>query len=95
MRLRSTVDGTEVVVVRAPTDEIEVGCGGNAMVELGQEAEPSVLDPECAGGTAIGKRYADDVTGVELLCTKSGEGTLTLNGLPLAIKGAKPLPSSD
>jgi hypothetical protein len=54
-----------------------------------------VLDPDCAGGTAIGKRYADDATGVELLCTKSGEGTLTLNGQPLQVKGAKPLPSSD
>jgi len=46
-------------------------------------------------GTLLGKRYADGDTGLELLCTKAGEGSLSLGGTPLALKEAKPLPSSD
>ena len=33
--------------------------------------------------------------GLELLCTKAGAGSLTLDGAPLGLKSAKPLPSSD
>jgi hypothetical protein len=31
----------------------------------------------------------------ELLCTKGGEGSLSLNGASLSVKQAKALPSSD
>ena len=34
-------------------------------------------------------------SGIELLCTKAGEGSLSLDGAPLPLKEAKPLPSSD
>ncbi len=53
------------------------------------------LDPTLAGGTEIGKRYVDEETQVEVLCTKAGSGSLTVDGRPLVIKGAKPLPASD
>jgi len=43
----------------------------------------------------IGKRYNDDVTGMEVLCTKGGYGPLTCDGRSLAVKAAKSLPSSD
>jgi hypothetical protein len=43
----------------------------------------------------IGKRYADEDLGLELLCSRGGAGALTANGEPLLLKGAKPLPSSD
>jgi hypothetical protein len=46
-------------------------------------------------GTLLGKRYADEDLGVEVLCTKAGTGTLALDGTPLPIKAAKPLPASD
>ena len=46
-------------------------------------------------GTQVGKRYADDDLGLEVLCTKAGQGTLSLGIDPLPVKGAKPLPSSD
>jgi hypothetical protein len=46
-------------------------------------------------GSQLGKRYADDEFGVELLCTKAGQGTLAVNGRPLPLKAAKPLPASD
>jgi len=43
----------------------------------------------------IGKRYADDVTGVEVLCTKAGIGPLGFEEQELTLKAAKPLPASD
>ena len=43
----------------------------------------------------MGKRYVDEAGDLELLCTKPGEGSLTLAETPLTVKGAKPLPSSD
>ena len=52
-------------------------------------------DPALADGTLMGKRYAEPDVGLELLCTKPGAGTLTCNGAPIALKDAKPLPSSD
>ena len=42
-----------------------------------------------------GKRYADAGSGVEVLCTKAGQGDLAFAGRPLERKDAKPLPASD
>ena len=55
-------------------------------------AEPN---PALMGGTQIGKRYVDDADTIQLLCTKAGQGTLALDGNPLQIQAAKPLPASD
>lgn len=52
-------------------------------------------DPARSAGTLLGKRYTDVATGIEVLCTKAGTGTLSLDGRPLDLKEAKPLPSSD
>jgi hypothetical protein len=43
----------------------------------------------------LGKRYADESSGLEVLCTKPGPGPLTVDGRPLEVKGPKPLPASD
>jgi len=43
----------------------------------------------------LGKRYADEELGLEVLCTRSGDGVLTLADQPVPVKGAKPLPASD
>jgi hypothetical protein len=99
--LVSTVDGTAVVVVRAPAGEVALTCGGADMVD--SKAVPigaghgatTTLDPAQAGGALLGKRYADDALGLELLCTKGGQGTLAVGGAPLALKDAKPLPATD
>jgi hypothetical protein len=93
-KLRSAVCEAQVIVVRAPDAEVELGCGGAPLVAA--DVEPTgQLDPTLAEGTLIGKRYADEELGLELLCTRAGEGSLTCNGVVLAIKGAKPLPASD
>jgi hypothetical protein len=96
VRLHSAVDDTEVIVIAAPDEEIDLGCGGQPMLEAGQEAPAgATLDDGLSGGTALGKRFADEASGLELLCVKAGAGTLTLAGEPLALKVAKALPASD
>ena len=95
-RLRSAVCSTEVMVISAPEGDVDLRCGGAPLVD--HETQPDAgasLDPDAKGGTQIGKRYVDEAGALELLCTKPGEGGLAADGKPLAIKGAKPLPSSD
>lgn len=95
-RLRSAVCSTEVIVVRAPKVDVDLRCGGAAMVPHGTEpAAGQSLDANMSGGTLMGKRYADEELGLELLVTKAGPGTLALADAALPLKDAKPLPSSD
>jgi len=95
-RWRSAVCDTEVVVVRAPAGAVELECGGHPMVPLDAERPEGLsLKEDFAGGTLLGKRYAVADAGLELLCTKPGQGSLTLAGEPIGLKEAKPLPSSD
>jgi hypothetical protein len=96
-KLASTVDTTTVIVVRCPESELDITCGGAAMAE-GSGPGPAASGtpaPDLRGGALLGKRYADEELGLELLCTKGGEGTLAVNGVPLPVKSAKPLPASD
>ncbi len=95
-RLRSAVCTGEVMVVAAPDGDAELSCGGAPMLDL--DAQPPKRLPialDAAGGTQLGKRYTNEAGDLELLCTKPGEGTLSVGGTPLTIKGAKPLPASD
>lgn len=94
--LASAVDSTTVVVVRAPERDIMLTCGGTEMVAGKKgEGDGSSIRPAHLGGTQLGKRYADEDSGVEVLCTKPGQGKLELDGRELPLKTAKPLPSSD
>jgi hypothetical protein len=43
----------------------------------------------------MGKRYTDEEDSIEVLCTKGGEGSLSIGDALMVVKGAKPLPSSD
>lgn len=95
-RLRSAVCDTEVIVVRSGDEDIDLRCGGRPMVPLGEEPPAGLaLEPAFADGTALGKRYTNGTGDLELLCTKPGAGSLSLGDEPLALKEAKPLPSSD
>jgi hypothetical protein len=95
-KLHSAVCDAQVVVVRAPATEVEIGCGGAPLLDDGQGAGgAATLDPSLGDGPLLGKRYADEELGLELLCTRPGKGALTVDGRPLLVKGAKPLPSSD
>lgn len=93
-KLFSGVCDAEFVVVKAPAEPVDISCGGQP-VRQERGAREGQVDLSIGDTALLGKRYADDGLGLELLCTKGGEGALTLNGAPLALKGAKPLPSSD
>jgi hypothetical protein len=95
-RFKSAVSDAQVMVVKAPAGEWMLACGGVEMV--GATATPegaAALDAGDAGEVLIGKRYVNADESLELLCTKGGKGTLSLNGAALEIKQAKQLPSSD
>ena len=94
MRLESATSDTEVVVVKVPTGtDLDIRCGGIAMVEPGTaDKVPATVEGE---PTLTGKRYASEELGLELLCSKGGGGALSVGDEPLLVKGAKPLPSSD
>jgi hypothetical protein len=94
VRLQSTTDTTQVIVVRG-TGDVDIRCGGHPMVPAGETAEKQPLDPNHSAGTLMGKRFADEEVGIEVLCTAAGEGSLSIGDAALAEKGAKPLPSSD
>ncbi len=94
VKLFSVVSDVYVVVVRSPSTPVQIGCGGHPMVA--EEQEP--IDQPADGlveGPLVGKRYADEDLGLEVLCARPGAGTLTADGRPLSVKGAKPLPASD
>jgi len=94
--MRSAVCATEVMVVAAPPDDVEMTCGGAPMIDIGAEPPAGgVVSPDAAEGTALGKRYVTEAGDLELLCTKPGEGSLGVGSVLLSVKEAKPLPSSD
>jgi hypothetical protein len=94
-RLRSQVDKTEVVVVRAPADDVDLRIGGHAAIAA--DAEPEVgLSPEATDAPAlIGKRYTRDAGDLELLVSKAGGSALSVGDTALHVKESKPLPASD
>jgi hypothetical protein len=94
--MRSAVCATEVMVVAAPAEDVEVTCGGVPMIAMADEPPAGAsLSPEASTGSALGKRYVNEAGDLELLCTKPGEGSLGVGGTLLSLKEAKPLPSSD
>ncbi len=93
-QLASTVCATKVVVVRVAADASpELTCGGGPLVPAAtaDPVAPAAGEP----ATLIGKRYVDAADTVELLCTSSGIGELSCDGVPMTIKAAKALPASD
>ncbi|MDB5968701.1 MAG: hypothetical protein JWQ90_1151 [Hydrocarboniphaga sp.] len=91
-KLKSAVCDTEVMVIRG--SDVVVECGGAPMAAE-RPATRAAINPAFAEGTKIGKRYVDAAATVELLCVKAGQGSLSLAGVALQAKDAKPLPSSD
>jgi hypothetical protein len=91
-RLKSAVCDTEVMVIRAGNGTIE--CGGAPMAE-DKPAAAAPLAADFSAGTLMGKRYVDADGQFELLCVKPGKGSLSVSGIALVTKDAKPLPASD
>jgi hypothetical protein len=96
-QLASTVSSTRVAVIRAPAGRRPlIACGGSPMVPAASGQRPASGEAGEAGATTlIGKRYVDATETVEVLCTASGAGELSCDGVPMTRKAAKPLPASD
>ncbi len=94
-RLHSRVCTTEVIVVKAPSIDVEIACGGEPMAKDEQVTAAAPGDTAAGPGTLLGKRYAEPDIGLELLCVKGGSGQLSVDGRPLAPREARPLPASD
>ncbi|NIB38015.1 hypothetical protein HBA55_00380 [Pseudomaricurvus alkylphenolicus] len=92
-RLKSAVCDTEVMVVKG-SGEVDLRCGGASMVNATEQGEGQ-LNADFSAGSLVGKRYTTEDAAIELLCTKAGEGSLSLGEAPLGIKQAQTLPSSD
>jgi hypothetical protein len=95
-KLRSSVCDVEVIVIKTPSSELNLCCGGHPML-LADADRPDGLTAEAGfdGGTLLGKRYTDETGALEVLCTKAGASTLSIGETPMQVKEAKPLPSSD
>ena len=91
-KLKSTVCDTEVMVIRGT--DVVVECGGAPMAQE-RPAQKGTLQAGWDKGTQIGKRYVDVALSIELLCVKPGQGSLSIGGVALLLKDAKPLPASD
>lgn len=95
-RLKSSVCDGQVVVVRPPSADVALTCGGVPMVGVNDTAQAGAqLSAAEPGAVLIGKRYVDEGTGLELLCSKASKGALAADGRGLTLKEAKQLPSSD
>jgi hypothetical protein len=95
-RWRSAVCDTEIAIVRPPKIELSLECGGHPVIPHADPRPDGLAVAQAhSGGTLVGKRYFEDESGLEVLCTKAGAGSLSVNGVTIPIKEAKKLPSSD
>lgn len=86
---------TEVVVVRPPTAQLVLTCGGATLVAPADRDAGGAAHEDAAEPVRVGKRYVDETSGIELLCSKAGAGMLAAEGRVVTLKDTKPLPSSD
>ena len=93
-RLKSGVCSTEIMVITAPQEDLDLTCGGAPMTANGDDSNPG-LNPEFADGTTIGKRYVNADGKLEILCVKPGDGSLAIGGDKLKLKDSKKLPKTD
>ncbi|MGK2911438.1 MAG: hypothetical protein ACSLE1_16800 [Sphingobium sp.] len=95
-RWKSPACTAEFIVVRPPKQPGSLQCGGHDVVAAG-EASPDglALSADFADGINVGKRFHDEQSGIELLATKAGKGSLSFDGRKLGLKEAKALPASD
>ncbi|ODU04548.1 MAG: hypothetical protein ABS81_09815 [Pseudonocardia sp. SCN 72-86] len=92
LRLRSRTCTAEIVVVRPGSGSGTLECGGEPMTTDDVTTPAGTAD---APGVLLGKRYTDESRTLEVLVVKAGAGPLSLGGVALTVKAAKPLPASD
>lgn len=93
-RLQSQACDTQVMIIKG-AGEIDLRCGGVDMTDIQASIQPSGCLESYDTGTLMGKRYVNADATLELLCTKPGQGSLSLETMLLTIKATQALPSSD
>jgi hypothetical protein len=78
-RLHSAACHTEIIVIRAPQLRTELSCAG-APMGAAEAARSATSAGGADHGVVLGKRYVDEQTGLEVLCTKAGAGPLVARG---------------
>jgi hypothetical protein len=95
-RWRSAVCDAELVVVRPPKAPVSLECGGAPVIPHAEaRPEGGTVAADHAGGVTAGKRFTDAETGLEVLCTKAGAGSFSIDGRAIVAAEAKKLPASD
>ena len=95
-RLKSAVCDGEIMVVAAPSDDVNLTCGGEPMIDAASgESGGGDIHPDHAVGIAMGKRYINEAETLEVLCVKAGDGGLAEDGALLLQKDTKKLPKTD
>ncbi|WP_200827008.1 hypothetical protein [Thermomonospora echinospora] len=92
IRLWSKVSSVSVVVVRPAAGEVTLTCGGVPMIEHEPQNAAATAEGE---GPLLGKRYTDEDSGLQVMCTRGGAGELAADGRPLQMMNPRPLPASD
>ncbi|MBL6688470.1 MAG: hypothetical protein ISP92_09580 [Pseudomonadales bacterium] len=90
-RLKSAVCDAEIMVIKMGESD-DLTCGGLPLTTDGAKSDGT---GDHMHGCLIGKRYVNAEETVEVLCVKSGEGSLYYAGEELMTKDTKKLPSSD
>ncbi len=75
--LRSTTCDAEIEVLRGTGEAVALCCGGHPMVRVGDNCKLNI-DFNFLGGCKSGHRYVNDKNTIELFCTKSGAGALSI-----------------
>lgn len=95
-RLFGAACSTELIVIRAPADAVDLRIGGHAaLARAADRAEGLDVSTPADAASALGKRYVNAGGTLEVLCTKPGAGAIAVGEELCALKDSKPLPSSD
>jgi hypothetical protein len=90
-RLVTPTSACEVLIVRAPSTAEVLTCAGGELTPGGVSGDDTATGPT----VVLGKRYADEPSGLEVLCVKAGSGPVRIADRELVLRAAKPLPASD
>ena len=72
-RLKSAVCDGEIMVVAAPSGDVDLTCGGEPMIDASSgESAGGDIHPDHAVGIAMGKRYINAVSYTHLTLPTSG-----------------------
>ena len=83
----------EFIVTKGGTGELR--CGPSPMQMRGAEDAGITVDTAGMDPVALGKRYKDETTGVEVLVVKPGPCALNVDGRSMELLQPKVLPSAD